>query len=233
MVVPPHLPQNGLAWDFVMALGYVATALLLVVPLVSTRTWFLLGGDAAETRPVLDLHRLASYLALVYLIAHIVGVIVVDTTVIEYLKPSAPWSMLAALCASILILVSIIQSEFRLAMNMRYRRWRVWHCVLSALIIAGMFYHIFEASYFTHSMYEKLVLATLSMLTGVIIFTQAKRYKPHGSRSEQLRFDIKISAARAIIYATLLATILLFVYTLPNSGNRAEKQILQCLIGDC
>ena len=233
VATPPRLPQNGLAWDFIMALGYVATALFLVIPLVSTRVWFALGGEAEEVRPVLGFHRALSYLALVYLLAHVAGAIVIDSTVIEYLKPSAPWGMIAALVSSVMVIVVMLQSEYRVGIRMPYRRWYVWHCVLSVIIILGMFYHIVEAGYFTYSVIEKVVLALLAVLASLLIFRQPKRYRPTDSR-QSLDFErARMPAWRAAAYASLVAMILLFVDSIPGNGNRAEKQHLQCLIEDC
>ena len=233
VATPPRLPQNGLAWDFIMALGYVATALFLVIPLVSSRVWFAAGGAVEEVSPVLGFHRALSYLALCYLLAHIIGAIVVDSTVIEYLKPSAPWGMIAALVSSVLVVVVMLQSEYRVGFRMPYQRWYVWHCVLSIMIILGMFYHIVEAGYFTYSVIEKLVLALLAVIASLLIFRQPKRYRPVGAHMSVDFERAGMPAWRAAAYASFVAMIVLFIDSIPDSGNRTEKQQLQCLIDDC
>ena len=233
IVVPPRLPANGLAWDFVMSLGYVSAALFLVIPLMSTRVWFSVGGSAEEVRPVLAFHRTLSYLALAYLLAHVIGTIIIDPIVIEYLKPSAPWGMLAALIASILILLVLIQSDYRIALKLPYMRWYAWHAGASIVVVLGIFYHILEAGYFTFSVVERIVLAVLSILASLMLFFQAKRYRPCDEVSHINFQDGELPAWRLVAYASLVATILLFIDSMPDSGGRAELQSLQCLIGEC
>ncbi|MGR8950287.1 MAG: ferric reductase-like transmembrane domain-containing protein, partial [Gammaproteobacteria bacterium] len=210
----------------------ISTALLLLVPLISTRLWFSFGGVARDVREILAIHRVISYLALFYLIIHIGGSLVVDLTVVEYLKPSAPWGMVAALVASVLLLATIIQSELRIKFNLGYKAWRIYHAVMSFLIFAGVFYHIVEASYFTYSSSAKLVLGVLSLISGLFIFSYSRDYKPmaFGDTSLTLR---EIPAWRVVSYATMFATVVLFLYVIPRSGNRDELQVLQCLIGVC
>ena len=217
-----------------MSLGYIAVAIFISVPLLSTRVWFAVGGQASQVRDVLGFHRWLSYLALAYLLVHIIGAIAIDQTIIEYLKPSAPWGMLAALGASVLAVVLVFQSEYRLSLRMPYQRWYRWHCVLSSLVILGMFYHILEANYFTYAAVEKFVLALLSLLAGVMIFAQPKRYRPGADEEKKLDAGQPIMPAwRACLYGSIVAMVLLFIDSIPMSGNRAEKQDLQCLLDEC
>ncbi|MEM7469115.1 MAG: ferric reductase-like transmembrane domain-containing protein [Pseudomonadota bacterium] len=232
LVLPPAMPSNSFAWDLVMALGYLSAALLIVIPLVSTRLWFGLGGDAGGTRKVLSIHRLLTYYALLYLVLHVVGALIVDSTVIEYLKPSAPWGMLAALLATLLLLVLVVQSEYRIALNLSYKNWRWLHRLMSVLIILGTGIHILEANYFARGTAERIGLLALCFGSAVLIFFESRQYAP--SRvSGAKRVPLPIPAGRIIFYVLILITLLLFSFVLPESGNRHELQQMQCLLNEC
>lgn len=232
LVIPPLAPQNGLWWDFLMALGYLATGLLFLLPLVTTRFWYLVGGNAAETRSIIQAHRIVTYLAMVFLSIHIGGLLILDSLIIEYLKPSAPWGMVAALLATIAFCVAIAQSEFRIKLNMRYGSWRHWHMVLSAVAVVGTFYHIFEAKYFVQSMSEIFTLAVVSVAVGGIIFVGKRRYQPASAAPTTARPTGAV-ILRFTLYASLAASLLVFIFSIPDAGNRAERQALHCLIENC
>lgn len=230
LIVPPAVPQNALWWDYFMALGYIATALLLLLPFITTRFWFALGGEAAESRAILTAHRVVTYVVVLFLGVHIGGLLILDPLVLEYLKPSAPWGMLAALFASVAIVLLIVQSEFRLTFNMRYNRWRYWHGFLTVIAVAGTFYHILEAKYFTRAVSEFFVLGVLSFSSAGFIFLVRKSYLPNaqmknsGSGQRLLRMTLLL---------VMLSSILVFVFAIPAEGNRSERQALQCLRENC
>lgn len=212
-----------------MAVGYVSGGFLLLLPFMSTRFWFSLGGHALRTRGLLAAHRVVTYLSLLFLVVHIGGALLVDETVIEYLKPSAPWGMIAAILATIIMLTLIIQSEFRLALNMRYKRWYRWHGFLSSALIVGMFYHIYEARYFLSLPSEAIALGALCFASAVLIFFIESRYQPDDAKIASVPFSL----TRLAVYSAAVATVAIFIYAIPAAGNRAERQALQCLISSC
>jgi len=232
LVVPPVAPGNALWWDFLMALGYVATGLLFLLPLLTTRFWFLVRGDASEANSMLLAHRMVTYLACLFLIVHVVGLLILDTLVIEYLKASAPWGMVAALLATSVICVSIVQSEFRIKLKMGYKSWRVWHMILSAVAVIGTFYHIFEARYFVQSASEIFALSVLSATVGIVIFISKREYRPSMAPPSG-RFTTGKTLLRFTILASVVATLFAFVFSIPIEGNRTERQTLHCLLENC
>ena len=230
LVVPPHVPQNALWWDYFMALGYLATGLLLLLPLITTRFWFLLGGDAVESREILSAHRIVTYVMLLLLMLHIGGLLIIDPLVVEYLKPSAPWGMLAALLATVAIALSIVQSEFRIKLNMRHNRWRYWHSILTVVAVAGTFYHLLEAKYFVRSVSEFFTLAVLCAAAGGLIFLVKRNYQPGVRVANSGAGQMLL---RVTLLMTVLTSIVVFVFAIPADGNRSERQALQCLLEDC
>lgn len=212
-----------------MGLGYLATGLLLVLPFVTTRFWFLAGGNATGVPAVLAAHRFVTYLGGFMLVVHVVGLILIDSMVVEYLKPSAPWGMVAALLATAAFFLLIMQSEFRIKLNMRYNRWRSWHVWLSVLLVFGTSFHIYEAKYFTQSISETIVLGALTIASGVSVFVYKRKYQP-------LRNDAQSNTTnciRLVVYAALICSVVLFILSIPSQGNRTERQALQCLIDVC
>ena len=81
----------------------------------------------------------------------------IDTTLIEYLKLSAPWSMLASLSSLLLLLGLLFSSWYRIALGIRYRSWRLWHVGLSLAAVGLMAFHVVDAGYIATAEWDTVV----------------------------------------------------------------------------
>jgi predicted ferric reductase len=148
--VPPRL---GLGWDWAMAIGAIGMGVLAALPVLTARFWSWLLADVAAARFAHCLHRHLGYAVLGLLGAHVAAVLVVEPITLEYLKLSAPWPMLSAIAATVLVALLVMSSPGHDAERIGYQRWRRWHAVGSVLAVVLAAHHLIGAGhYFTRDL---------------------------------------------------------------------------------
>ncbi len=134
------LPTAGFAWDFLGALGFCAFAVLA-----------LLGWDSETParQPRLDLHRNLGVLACALIVAHGVGYLLIDSTVVEYLLPTAPAYMLAGVLAALMLLVMTLTSlpRYRSRSFASFASFRRWHRVSFLVVLTGSAWHVLATDF--------------------------------------------------------------------------------------
>ncbi|HJP36219.1 MAG TPA: hypothetical protein QF901_09520 [Gammaproteobacteria bacterium] len=234
----PVAPQNGWWWDILMGVGMLGVGLMIAVPLISPRVWVHFSGDPRALRFVLYVHRDVSYVVLLLTAIHVVGLLLIDAVLIEYLKLSAPWSMLAAIVAAVMLLVLVLSSLYRIDFHLRYRSWRLWHGGFSGLTMALVAFHVVDAGFYINSPIKKAVFVVLaagpSLATiGAGSWHALARATVHGETSPGTVPALRIPTGRAfsarlvgILTFLWLASILIFA--IPTAGSRAEEQANPC-----
>lgn len=143
---PP--PRVAFWWELWMVAGVAGMGVLALLPALSARYWVRAGSSARAAGMVHCLHRYLSYALVLLLAAHVAGLLILEPQVVEYLKLSAPWPMLAGVGAAILILVLVVTSVWRAAIGWAYRSWRRWHALLSALAVGLAAWHLAGSAYY-------------------------------------------------------------------------------------
>ncbi|WP_116366040.1 ferric reductase-like transmembrane domain-containing protein [Parahaliea mediterranea] len=150
-------PVQGLA----MLLGYLALG-FLALP-------FVLRPLAQRAGALLtrELHRQLGYLALALVAAHMVLSLVAEEQVLSYLHPRAPGPMLAALLATVALLLLALLSGQRLrrAFPGGLPSWRWLHGVLALLGLLAGLYHAVWAALLLPALPRALLLAAGGLLT--------------------------------------------------------------------
>jgi hypothetical protein len=244
LFIYPVAPQNGWWWDMLMGAGMLAAGMMIAIPLLSPRVWVYFGGDARALRFVLYVHRDVSYIVLLLTLVHIGGLLVADATLIEYLKLSAPWSMLAANLSAILLLVITVSSWYRIELDLRYHTWRVWHAGLSIAAMALMAAHVIDTGYYVNSPIKKAVFIVLAAgpslaSLGAGGWHALARAAAHGEiagapRSPILRLPAgRAFSVRLVGLLAILWLVGIIAFAIPESGSRAERQAHPCAESVC
>ncbi len=239
----PHAPQNGLVWDVLMVAGLLGAALIAALPLVSPRLWHRFGGAPRELRSVLFWHADLAYVAVTLVLVHTFGLVVLDTTTIEYLKLSAPWSMLAAMLATILLLVVLVSSWYRIGLKIRYRSWRQWHVGMSLAATGLMAFHVVDAAYFVNSPLKQAVFITLvagpsamALADGALARGHARAPDSASAVPPHEAFEVPATRAGSRRFVVLVCG-LLFVavisVAIPRAGSRPANEARACLAEAC
>jgi len=237
MFVPPRAPQNGWWWDILMAAGMAGASLMLAIPALSPRAWIHFGGDPRHLRLLLRLHLDASYIVAGLIVIHTIGLVVIEPTLIEYLKLSAPWSMLAAIVSAVLVFVLILSSLYRTGFKLPYRTWLIWHIGLSTTAMALMVFHVVDAGYFINSPSKTIAFVALAAGPSLVAFgtgrwTTLAQTRRH-ARPEYDAVEVHYPSNRSFSFRILSLVVLLWltsvaVLAIPGPGTRAERQTQAC-----
>jgi len=238
LLVGPRIPQNGLWWDMLMGAGMLAMGFMIAVPLISPRVWLHFGGNPRALRFVLNIHNDVSYAVLLLTLVHVIGLVILDPTVVEYLKLSASWSMLAATGSAILLAVLTLSSLYRTQFKLRYRFWRVWHVVLSVAAMSLMVFHVVDAGFYANSTIKKAVFIVLAagpslMSLGAGGWHEMARAAAKEAGESPGHAVLRLPSSRrfSLRLVTLLAIFWLlnvFVFAIPHPDSRAEEQAHPC-----
>lgn len=130
----------GIGWELAQAAG-LASALACIA----------LSGSPVQPRDsvpptLLSLrrHTLIGWLALLAAAIHVGGLVLVDRTVVEYLKPSAPLYQLAGIAAALLLLALVLSSlaSVRRRLWASHRGFQAIHVILGSLLVALVAVHV-------------------------------------------------------------------------------------------
>jgi hypothetical protein len=142
------VPRVDAWWDFCMALGVAATGLLALLPALSARWWAPQYRAADVARLVQHLHRRLSYLLLALLVAHVLGLVLLEPRVLDYLLPTAPGYMLAGLVGVLLVLALVLTARYRARLRWGNPGWRRWHAAMAVCATGCAAWHLWGAGYY-------------------------------------------------------------------------------------
>lgn len=198
-------------WDYCMALGLAAAAALAVLPLLSARWWAPQYRSAELLRVIQYLHRQLSYVLLALLLGHVIGLIVLEQRVVDYLLPTAPGYMLAGLAALLLVLFLILSSRYRAWLAWAYPGWRRWHAGLSAIALGLLGWHVWESGFYFSTAVR---LATGGWLLAVptvlsLAWHRWPDLRPHARREQPTLAAAAARRRSGILLVYVLSTVLL------------------------
>ena len=228
-----RLPGIDPAWDFLMALGVVATGGCAVLPLLSARWWAGLHRDPVLLRLVQRLHRQLSYVMAAFVVVHVAGILMLEPRTLDYLLPTAPGYMLAGLVALLLLVVLVVTSQGRLKQGWPQASWRRWHAGFSALALAGLVWHLVGAGFWFAGAGPWLALGWLvGVPTGLSLY-----WRHHRTRTTTgLRVvGERVRRRRGLLTALSLFFILASAWFAWSSSARAPRtdHPLPCPVGRC
>lgn len=170
----PVAPAVGIAWDLANLLGYLAMACCLLL--------FIYAGRPRPVPPFsgrffANLHRDLGYITLILVATHIAILLVSEPLLLEHLKPTAPYYMLAGLLASLILLTLVISSipRWRRRVWPDYRRFKLLHAWLAIACVALSCWHVLGSHFYVNTA-VKLVLGSLAA-TGVFAAYAWGRYR--------------------------------------------------------
>ena len=167
-------PPVSLVWDAANALGFLALAGIFLLFIYAGRPG---GFPPFSGRFFANLHRDLGYLALLFTLAHVVPLLVLEPLLLEHLKVTAPGYMLAGLAAALMTILLVITSITRLRRRLwrDYRLFRAVHGWIAVIIAALLSYHVLGSGYYLNHPVE-LGLVGLAGL-GILVYYLARRLR--------------------------------------------------------
>ncbi len=163
-------PPEDYLWDGLMLTGFVAAGGIALLPLASGRRVFRFGSSLDDLLAGFRFHRLISYVLLLLVLAHTIGLLVYQPNTLEYLKLSAPDYMLAGLLAVVLLVFLLVHAERAGRRMRRYGNWRASHRWLSIGVIFLTAYHVAGSGFYLGSWTAAAALITVCALPMLATF---------------------------------------------------------------
>lgn len=204
-------------WDGANAFGFLALACILLL--------FVYAGRPRNFPPFsgrffANLHRDLGYLALLFTLAHVLILLVREPLLLEHLKLTAPWYMLAGLAAAVLTLVLVLSSitSLRRGMWRDYHLFRQVHGWMSMAIVALLLYHAWGSAFYLDSPLQMGLVLALGAAAVLHYLTRGLRQPVTPNARERHRDSARFSHLVSYGSAALLFLVVaLFVY-LHNPG---------------
>lgn len=221
-------PRVDAWWDFCMALGLAATGLLALLPALSARWWAPQYRAAEVARLVQQLHRWLSYLLLVLLVAHVLGLVLLEPRTVDYLLPTAPGYMLAGLAALLLVLALILTARFRPRLGWANPGWRRWHAVMATVAIGLSAWHLWGAGYFFAAP-ETLIAGAWLLFLPIALALRWRRRPPATRATGRPFLPPGRRGLFALLAGLLLAGAAWFAWPPPASAPAPSYPCFRCL----
>jgi len=156
--LPPGTTFN---WDFAVALGFSALAIMFTMFLLTARLKWITHAFGIDI--IYYFHRWIALVAFVLLLAHPLILVGVEPLLVEYLKPDAPWHMLAGNVALIAMILLMVTSLWRKALHLHYDLWRFLHAVLAVLAVGLATVHVAGVNYYVEAPFKRELWLVMSV----------------------------------------------------------------------
>ncbi|MEL7937436.1 ferric reductase like transmembrane component [Pseudomonas delhiensis] len=185
------MPGVHLAWDFANVAGFVAGALFL---LLFAYTGKPMARPRHDGKFFMVLHRDLSFVAAVLLAVHVAVLLVEEPLVLDELLPGAPWHMLAADGATLLLLLILPVSltAVRRRIWRRHVDFRRWHYGWSAAIVALAAVHMIGAGYYSGATWKAVLWGALSL--AALAWPLLPRPTPHYAEGGRRRHSAYLAS---------------------------------------
>jgi DMSO/TMAO reductase YedYZ heme-binding membrane subunit len=173
-------------------------------------------------------HTLFGWLALLGAAVHVVGLVVVDRTVVEYLKPTAPLYQLAGIAAALILLALVLSSPpgVRRRLWASHRGFQAAHVILGSLLVALLAAHVAVTARYTGGPGRRALLVAAAAGALAMLLRQRRPADPD-SRPQPWRrrlvFGRHATAVAGVLVLSALAVAMLLA---PSAGGALREPLL-------
>jgi DMSO/TMAO reductase YedYZ heme-binding membrane subunit len=220
LVLPAVAGFVGPGWELSQWAGLAAAIACILLCGVPVRP----RDSQPPTLLSLRLHTTIGYAALILAALHIVGLVLSDHTVIEYLKPTAPLYQFAGIAAALLLVVLVLVSHGPLRRRLwkSHRGFQASHVILACLLAALVAAHVVVTARYLggggrRALYVATTIGALLMLLRARRPLQSSRQAPHGPL-------LVFGRHSALIVAAVLACAAALAALLPASVDASLRE---------
>lgn len=153
-------PGTTFGWDFSVAIGFAGLAIMFSMFLLTARIKSITHSFGIDI--IYYFHRWIALLAFILLLAHPLILIGIEPLLLEYLKPDAPWPMVAGTIALLAVFALVITSIWRKSLHIHYDLWRFLHAILAVLAVGFAAAHIVGINYYIDAPWEQTLWLLLA-----------------------------------------------------------------------
>ncbi|MGC1387405.1 MAG: cytochrome c3 family protein [Steroidobacteraceae bacterium] len=175
-LLPAFAGFAGIGWELAQAagLGSALACLALFGSPVRPR------DSVPPTLLSLRRHALIGWLALAGAAIHVGGLVLIDRTVVEYLKPTAPLYQLAGIAAALLLLVLVFSSlaGVRRRLWASHRGFQATHVILGALLAGLIAVHLVASARYVGGPGRRVLLIAGTIGAMLMLLRQRRATDP-------------------------------------------------------
>lgn len=187
MLVGPLPPGRGFWIEFGVALGFLGMTMMAVQFALTARFPRIGGPFGLDT--MMHFHRQAGIIALVFVLAHPMILILADGAYLSFFDPRENLPRTAALSlVTVLLLLVVVLPLCRNAISMPYEWWRTTHGVMAAMIVLIGVAHMFMVGHYVDTWWKQGVWAVVA-LASIGLLATARVIKPLQLRRRPYRVE--------------------------------------------
>ena len=190
LLLGPTPPAGGFWWDFAMALGFAALAMLGVQFILTARFRRAMAPFGIDI--IYYFHRFLAIFALVIVMLHYSIIRIDNSAVLGVVNPvDAPLHMSAARMAIVLFMLVIASSLFRRRLGIDYDRWRWMHALGTTIAFALAIWHVLGTGYYIDTDWKQALWTGYSLFW-IMLIAYVRIIKPW----RLLRKPYRVTAVR-------------------------------------
>ena len=194
----------GIGWEASQVAGYIGALACIVLAGAPLRP----RSSVPPALVSLRLHTLLGWTALIAVAVHIVGLVLADRTVIEYLKPTAPVYQMAGIAGTALLLFLVVGGlgAARRRLWQSHRGFQAAHVVAAYLMACLIAVHVVVTARYLGG-WGRRTLFVAATVSAVLMLLRARRPPPPASapppaqpRRRQYRRRRRPRASRQLVF---------------------------------
>lgn len=172
LILGPKFSNRSPILDLSVGLGFVGLAIMVLEFVTSGRIKIL--NRPFGTDLVYHFHRQIGIAAFFIVFAHPILLFILDGRYLRLLNPiTAPWRARAAVTSILLLIVVVLTAEYRQKIKMSYKLWKIWHGILSTVMVALALVHIFLVGNYVDLPWKKaLWIGYSAIFIGMLAYTR-------------------------------------------------------------
>jgi len=172
LILGPKYNNRPPLLDLSVGLGFTGLAIMALQFVISGRIKIL--NRPFGTDLVYHFHRQIGIAAFFMVFAHPILLFILDRRYLRLLNLiTAPWRARAAVTSILLLLVVVLTAEYRQKIKMSYKHWKIWHGILSTVMVALALVHIFLVGNYVDLPWKKTLWIAYSVIfLGMLAYTR-------------------------------------------------------------
>lgn len=162
LLLPPAPRGAGFAWDFALAIGYAATAMLGMQFLLTAR--FKRATAPFGIDIIYYFHRYLAVMAFALILIHVAITLVMGSNGLALLDPRRGSGAMRAGQVALLVLAAILVSSLgRKWLRIEYDRWRFWHGIAATAALLLALWHLEGSGRYLQVPFKRYAWAFLAL----------------------------------------------------------------------
>ncbi len=172
LILGPKYSNRSPLLDLSVGLGFTGLAIMALQFVISGRIKIL--NRPFGTDLVYHFHRQIGIAAFFMVFAHPIILFILDGRYLRLLNPiTAPWRARAAVTSILLLIVVVLTAEYRQKIKMSYKLWKIWHGILSTVMVTLALVHIFLVGNYVDLPWKKaLWIGYSAIFIGMLAYTR-------------------------------------------------------------